>query len=212
MPAPWVSLVSNCRAFATAEWFRDCQHRAAVWTARWSAQWSKEVMLTTSRSFPRSTGASQRSRSRSAAGHRRGTWCGPPGSCSVRRRRPPDRSRWAVADPHHRKEPVRHRLCPDPRRVPARGLAGRSQRLPGGGVARAGAGLAAGAKLAHRCRGPCRGLTAERAGADDPEALARALTLLLDGALAEGVLAAEPSAAQAAKDAAAALVELHCRA
>jgi hypothetical protein len=55
-------------------------------------------------------------------------------------------------------------------------------------------------------------LTAERAGADDPEALARALTLLLDGALAEGVLAAEPSAAQAAKDAAAALVELHCRA
>ncbi len=54
--------------------------------------------------------------------------------------------------------------------------------------------------------------TAERAGADDPEALARALTLLLDGALAEGVLAAEPSAAQAAKDAAAALVELRCRA
>ena len=54
--------------------------------------------------------------------------------------------------------------------------------------------------------------TAERADADGPEALACALTLLLDGALAEGVLAAAPSAAQAAKDAAAALVELHCRA
>ncbi|HAW11509.1 MAG: TetR/AcrR family transcriptional regulator [Candidatus Dormibacteria bacterium] len=53
--------------------------------------------------------------------------------------------------------------------------------------------------------------TAERAGADSPDALARALTLLLDGALAEGVLAAEPSVAQAAKDAAAALVEIHCR-
>ncbi len=53
--------------------------------------------------------------------------------------------------------------------------------------------------------------TAERAGADRPDALARAITLLLDGALAEGVLSADPSAAQAAKDAAAALVEIHCQ-
>jgi len=53
--------------------------------------------------------------------------------------------------------------------------------------------------------------TAERAGADSPDALARALTLLLDGALAEGVLTAEPSAAQAAKEVAAALVTIHCR-
>ena len=49
-------------------------------------------------------------------------------------------------------------------------------------------------------------------GARDPAALARALTLLLDGALAEGVLDGDPSAARAAKDAAAALVETHCRA
>lgn len=53
--------------------------------------------------------------------------------------------------------------------------------------------------------------TAARAGAGDPDALARALTLLLDGALAEGVLAAEPSAAQAARVTAAELVDLHCR-
>jgi AcrR family transcriptional regulator len=47
-------------------------------------------------------------------------------------------------------------------------------------------------------------------GAHDPAALARALTLLLDGALAEGVLDGDPSAARAAKEAAAALVETHC--
>ena len=53
---------------------------------------------------------------------------------------------------------------------------------------------------------------AVQGGARDPAALARALTLLLDGALAEGVLDGDPSAARAAKDAAAALVETHCRA
>ena len=53
---------------------------------------------------------------------------------------------------------------------------------------------------------------AVQGGARDPAALARALTLLLDGALAEGVLDGAPSAARAAKDAAAALVETHCRA
>lgn len=54
--------------------------------------------------------------------------------------------------------------------------------------------------------------TAAQGGARDPAALARALTLLLDGALAEGVLDGDPSAARAAKEAAAALVETHCRA
>ena len=53
---------------------------------------------------------------------------------------------------------------------------------------------------------------AVQGGARDPAALARALNLLLDGALAEGVLDGDPSAARAAKDAAAALVETHCRA
>jgi AcrR family transcriptional regulator len=53
---------------------------------------------------------------------------------------------------------------------------------------------------------------AEQAHARDPDALARALTLLLDGALAEGVLDGDPSAARAAKEAAAALVETHCNA
>jgi AcrR family transcriptional regulator len=53
---------------------------------------------------------------------------------------------------------------------------------------------------------------AVQAGARDPAALARALTLLLDGALAEGVLDGDPSAARAAREAAAALVETHCRA
>ena len=53
---------------------------------------------------------------------------------------------------------------------------------------------------------------AVQGGARDPAALARALTLLLDGALAEGVLDGDPSAARAAKAAAAALVETHCRA
>ena len=53
---------------------------------------------------------------------------------------------------------------------------------------------------------------AEQGHAPDPDALARALTLLLDGALAEGVLDGDPSAARAAKEAAAALVETHCSA
>jgi AcrR family transcriptional regulator len=53
---------------------------------------------------------------------------------------------------------------------------------------------------------------AEQGHARDPDALARALTLLLDGALAEGVLDGDPSAARAAKEAAAALVETHCSA
>ncbi|WP_400159745.1 TetR/AcrR family transcriptional regulator [Arthrobacter sp. BPSS-3] len=40
---------------------------------------------------------------------------------------------------------------------------------------------------------------AERAGAGNPEALARSLTLILDGGLASGVLDADPAAAAAAK-------------
>jgi AcrR family transcriptional regulator len=47
---------------------------------------------------------------------------------------------------------------------------------------------------------------AERAGADDPEALARSLTLLLDGGLADGALAADPAAVVAAKETARRLV------
>jgi AcrR family transcriptional regulator len=47
---------------------------------------------------------------------------------------------------------------------------------------------------------------AGEAGADDPDALARSLALLLDGGLADGALAADPAAAPAAKRAAAALV------
>jgi len=47
---------------------------------------------------------------------------------------------------------------------------------------------------------------AAQAGADDPDALARALTLLLDGGLSDGALAADPAAAQAAKRAAGSLV------
>lgn len=47
---------------------------------------------------------------------------------------------------------------------------------------------------------------AEQAGAADPDALARSLTLLLDGGLASGVLDADPRSAEAAKDAARALV------
>ena len=50
-----------------------------------------------------------------------------------------------------------------------------------------------------------RGLAAE-AGARDPHALARSLTLLLDGGLADGALSADPAAAVAAKDSARALV------
>jgi AcrR family transcriptional regulator len=44
------------------------------------------------------------------------------------------------------------------------------------------------------------------AGADDPDALARSLTLLLDGSLADGALSADPSAPGAAKEAARSLV------
>jgi AcrR family transcriptional regulator len=47
---------------------------------------------------------------------------------------------------------------------------------------------------------------AVQAGAADPEALARSLTLLLDGGLADGVLAADPAAAAAAKQTARQLV------
>jgi AcrR family transcriptional regulator len=47
---------------------------------------------------------------------------------------------------------------------------------------------------------------AARAGAADPDALARSLTLLLDGGLADGALAADPAAAAAAKEAARQLV------
>jgi AcrR family transcriptional regulator len=45
-----------------------------------------------------------------------------------------------------------------------------------------------------------------RAGAADPDALARSLTLLLDGGLADGALAADPAAAAAAKETAGMLV------
>lgn len=47
---------------------------------------------------------------------------------------------------------------------------------------------------------------AERAGARDPDSLARALTLLLDGGLASGSLDASPEAPEAAKASARALV------
>jgi AcrR family transcriptional regulator len=47
---------------------------------------------------------------------------------------------------------------------------------------------------------------AARAGADDPDTLARTLALLLDGGLADGALAADPEAARAAKLAAGQLV------
>ncbi|MEE4545238.1 TetR/AcrR family transcriptional regulator [Streptomyces sp. V4-01] len=48
---------------------------------------------------------------------------------------------------------------------------------------------------------------AERAGAADPDQLARTLTLLMDGVLAGGALAPDPLAAQAAKTAARLLVQ-----
>jgi hypothetical protein len=47
---------------------------------------------------------------------------------------------------------------------------------------------------------------AAQAGASDPEALARSLTLLLDGGLASGALDANPQAPEVAKTAARALV------
>ena len=51
---------------------------------------------------------------------------------------------------------------------------------------------------------------AAAAGADDPDLLARGLTLLLDGGLAAGVLDGDPAAAEAARDAARKLVDAHC--
>jgi AcrR family transcriptional regulator len=47
------------------------------------------------------------------------------------------------------------------------------------------------------------------AGASDPDALARQLTLILDGGLAAGVVDGDPDAADAARAAAAALVDHH---
>jgi AcrR family transcriptional regulator len=51
---------------------------------------------------------------------------------------------------------------------------------------------------------------ARRAQADDPDLLARQLTLLLDGGLAAGVLDADPATAPAAKVAAQALIDAAC--
>jgi AcrR family transcriptional regulator len=47
---------------------------------------------------------------------------------------------------------------------------------------------------------------AAQAGAADPDALARSLTLLVDGGLADGALAADPAAASAAKETARVLI------
>lgn len=55
-----------------------------------------------------------------------------------------------------------------------------------------------------------RGL-AERAGAEDPDGLARSLTLLLDGGLASGALDADPDAATRARESAATLVRAGVR-
>ena len=65
--------------------------------------------------------------------------------------------------------------------------------------------------LAHKdaVRGWVQGLATD-AGALDPAALARALTLLLDGGLASGALDARPDAAAVAKESAAALVAAAC--
>ena len=52
---------------------------------------------------------------------------------------------------------------------------------------------------------------ARRAGANDPEQLARQLTLLIDGGLAAGVLDADPAAAEAAKATATVLVNAAVR-
>lgn len=51
---------------------------------------------------------------------------------------------------------------------------------------------------------------ARRAGARDPELLARQLTLLVDGGLASGVLDADPGAPVAAREAARTLVDAAC--
>jgi AcrR family transcriptional regulator len=51
---------------------------------------------------------------------------------------------------------------------------------------------------------------ARRAGADDPDLLARQLTLLIDGGLSSGVLDADPSTPTAAKAAAGSLVDGAC--
>jgi hypothetical protein len=51
---------------------------------------------------------------------------------------------------------------------------------------------------------------ARRAGATDPELLARQLTLLLDGGLAAGVLDADRAAPQAARAVARTLVDAAC--
>jgi AcrR family transcriptional regulator len=51
---------------------------------------------------------------------------------------------------------------------------------------------------------------AEDAGADDPDELARVLTLLLDGGLASGSVDGRPDAPMAAKAAARALVDVAC--
>lgn len=51
---------------------------------------------------------------------------------------------------------------------------------------------------------------AAAAGAADPDALARSLTLLLDGGLAAGVLDADPRSADAARAGARTLIDAHC--
>jgi len=51
---------------------------------------------------------------------------------------------------------------------------------------------------------------ARRAGAQDPQLLARHLTLLIDGGLSVGVFDADPAAADAAKSAARVLADAAC--
>jgi hypothetical protein len=53
---------------------------------------------------------------------------------------------------------------------------------------------------------------ARRAGAADPDLLARQLTLLIDGGLSSGVLDADPATPLAAKAAAQTLVDAACAA
>jgi AcrR family transcriptional regulator len=52
---------------------------------------------------------------------------------------------------------------------------------------------------------------ARRAGAVDPDLLARQITLLIDGGLASGVLDADPGVPRAAREAARALVDAACQ-